>query len=160
MSRGKQQSAFDQVSDFVRGWIVAYRDCGLFFRKIGSRVGRNQTTVIRICDHWMAWPQPYFNKKVRDYTWHVLSKGSSSTTSLIASLAGSLSGSFADRKLVVHGGSTIDPDYTPAATPDQLWQQVESALSALPQEHIQSLFESMPRRVAAVISNNGRYSAY
>ncbi|GFU32261.1 transposable element Tcb1 transposase [Trichonephila clavipes] len=43
----------------------------------------------------------------------------------------------------------------PAATPDQLWQRVEAAWSAVPEEHIQSLFESMPRRVAAVISNNG-----
>ncbi|GFX20274.1 transposable element Tcb1 transposase [Trichonephila clavipes] len=33
----------------------------------------------------------------------------------------------------------------PAATPDQLWQRVEAAWSAVPQEHIQSLFESMPR---------------
>ncbi|GFW18210.1 transposable element Tcb1 transposase [Trichonephila clavipes] len=48
----------------------------------------------------------------------------------------------------------------PAATPDQLWQRVETAWSAVPQEHIQSLFESMPRRVAAVISNNGGYSGY
>ncbi|GFX28511.1 transposable element Tcb1 transposase [Trichonephila clavipes] len=48
----------------------------------------------------------------------------------------------------------------PAATPDQLWQRVEAACSAVPQEHMQSLFESMPRRVAAVISNNGGYSGY
>ncbi|GFV98655.1 transposable element Tcb1 transposase [Trichonephila clavipes] len=34
----------------------------------------------------------------------------------------------------------------PDATPDQLWQRVETAWSAVPQEHIQSLFESMPRR--------------
>ncbi|GFX05645.1 transposable element Tcb1 transposase [Trichonephila clavipes] len=53
MSRRKQRLAFDQVSEFDRGRIVAYRDCGLSFRKIGSRVGRNQTTVIRICDRWM-----------------------------------------------------------------------------------------------------------
>ncbi|GFV90131.1 HTH_Tnp_Tc3_2 domain-containing protein [Trichonephila clavipes] len=33
--------------------MVAYRDCGLSSRKIGSRVGRNQTTVMRICDRWM-----------------------------------------------------------------------------------------------------------
>ncbi|GFY12113.1 transposable element Tcb1 transposase [Trichonephila clavipes] len=46
----------------------------------------------------------------------------------------------------------------PAATPDQLWQRVEAAWSAVPQEHIQSLFESMLRRVVAVISNNGGYS--
>ncbi|GFV21269.1 transposable element Tcb1 transposase [Trichonephila clavipes] len=48
----------------------------------------------------------------------------------------------------------------PAATPNQLWQHVEAAWSAVPQEHIQSLFESMSRRVAAVISNNGGYSGY
>ncbi|GFU45951.1 transposable element Tcb1 transposase [Trichonephila clavipes] len=46
----------------------------------------------------------------------------------------------------------------PAATPDQLCQRVEAAWSAVAQDHIQSLFESMPRRVAAVISNNGGYS--
>ncbi|GFY05640.1 transposable element Tcb1 transposase [Trichonephila clavipes] len=46
----------------------------------------------------------------------------------------------------------------PSATPDQLWQRVEAAWSAVPQEHIQSLFESMPRRVAAEISNIGGYS--
>ncbi|GFY26653.1 transposable element Tc1 transposase [Trichonephila clavipes] len=48
MSRRKQRSAFDQVSEFDRGRIVAYRDCGLSFREIGSRVGRNQTTVMWI----------------------------------------------------------------------------------------------------------------
>ncbi|GFU89157.1 hypothetical protein TNCV_2896051 [Trichonephila clavipes] len=48
MSRRKQQLAFDQVSEFDRGRIVAYRDCGLSFREIGSRVGRNQTTVMWI----------------------------------------------------------------------------------------------------------------
>ncbi|GFU99124.1 transposable element Tcb1 transposase [Trichonephila clavipes] len=46
----------------------------------------------------------------------------------------------------------------PAATPDQLLQRVETAWSAVPQEHIQSLFEPMPRRVAAAISNNGGWT--
>ncbi|GFU19509.1 hypothetical protein TNCV_4371781 [Trichonephila clavipes] len=45
----------------------------------------------------------------------------------------------------------FDPYYSPAATADQLWQRVEAACSAVPQELIQSLFESMPRSVAAVI---------
>ncbi|GFX71679.1 HTH_38 domain-containing protein [Trichonephila clavipes] len=53
MSRKKQRSAFDQVSEFDRGRIVVYRNCGLSFREIGSHVGRNQTTVMRICDCWM-----------------------------------------------------------------------------------------------------------
>ncbi|GFX06006.1 hypothetical protein TNCV_760421 [Trichonephila clavipes] len=39
----------------------------------------------------------------------------------------------------------------PAATPDPLWQRVEAALSAVPQGHIRSLFESMPKCIAAVI---------
>ncbi|GFX86856.1 HTH_Tnp_Tc3_2 domain-containing protein [Trichonephila clavipes] len=33
----------------------------------------------------------------------------------------------------------------PAAPPDQLWQRVEAAWSAVPPKHILSLFESMPR---------------
>ncbi|GFX32851.1 transposable element Tcb1 transposase [Trichonephila clavipes] len=53
MSRRKQRSAFDKVSEFDRRRIVAYRYCGLSFRQIGSRVGRNQTTVMQICDRWM-----------------------------------------------------------------------------------------------------------
>ncbi|GFV28793.1 transposable element Tcb1 transposase [Trichonephila clavipes] len=36
----------------------------------------------------------------------------------------------------------------PAASPDQLWQRVEAVWSAVPQEHIQSFFESIPRLVA------------
>ncbi|GFV82540.1 hypothetical protein TNCV_3983301 [Trichonephila clavipes] len=39
----------------------------------------------------------------------------------------------------------------PAATPDQLWQRVEAAWSAVPPKQFQSLFESMPMRVAASI---------
>ncbi|GFU74811.1 transposable element Tcb1 transposase [Trichonephila clavipes] len=53
MSRRKQRSVFDQVSEFDRGRIVAYRDYGLSFSEMGSRVGRNQTTVMRICDRWI-----------------------------------------------------------------------------------------------------------
>ncbi|GFY17930.1 transposable element Tc1 transposase [Trichonephila clavipes] len=41
----------------------------------------------------------------------------------------------------------------PAATPDHLCQRVEAAWSVVPQEHIQNLFESMSRRVAALIRN-------
>ncbi|GFX26052.1 transposable element Tcb1 transposase [Trichonephila clavipes] len=51
-SRRKQRSAFDQVSKFDRGRIVVYRDYGLSFSEFGSRGGRKQTTVMRICDRW------------------------------------------------------------------------------------------------------------
>ncbi|GFX14525.1 hypothetical protein TNCV_1617081 [Trichonephila clavipes] len=45
---GRHREPFDQVSKFGRERIVAYRDCGFFFREIG-RDGRNQATVMRIC---------------------------------------------------------------------------------------------------------------
>ncbi|GFW47966.1 transposable element Tcb1 transposase [Trichonephila clavipes] len=41
------------VMDSIPTWIVAYPDCALSFREIGSRVGRNQTTAMWICDRWM-----------------------------------------------------------------------------------------------------------
>ncbi|GFX07355.1 transposable element Tcb1 transposase [Trichonephila clavipes] len=53
MSRREQRSTFEQVSECDRGRIGAYQDCRLSFRAIGSRVGRNQTTVMRMCDRWM-----------------------------------------------------------------------------------------------------------
>ncbi|GFU87911.1 transposable element Tcb1 transposase [Trichonephila clavipes] len=52
-SRRKQRSAFDQVPEFDRGTIVTYQNCRLSFRKTGCRVGRNQTTVMRIIYRWM-----------------------------------------------------------------------------------------------------------
>ncbi|GFV00449.1 transposable element Tcb1 transposase [Trichonephila clavipes] len=49
--------------------------------------------------------------------------------------------------------------HTPtAATLNQLWHYVEAACTAVPQGYIQSLFDSMPRNVAAVIANNGGYT--
>ncbi|GFX31902.1 transposable element Tc3 transposase [Trichonephila clavipes] len=53
MPCGRHRASFDQVSEFDRGRIVAYRDCGLYFREIGGDVGRNQATVMRICHRWV-----------------------------------------------------------------------------------------------------------
>lgn len=346
MPRRKQRSFFDQVSEFDRGRIVAYRDCGLSFREIGSRVGRNQTTVMRICDRWMQegtadrrvrshpprcttsrddrqivrmavtdrsatsrtiaqhiqsvthhpvsartirrrlqqsglsarrpllrlhltqnhrrlrrqwcderrmwteeWNEIVFTDESRFCLQHhdgrirvwrhrgermlnscVMHRhtgpapgimvwggiGYHSRTPLVR-IAGTLNSQryisevlepvvlpylqglptaifqqdnarphvarivqefFVNRQIELLPWPARSPDLSPienmwsmvaqrltqitppAVTPDQLWQRVEAAWSAVPQEHIQSLFESMPRRVAAVISNNGGYSGY
>ncbi|GFU99920.1 hypothetical protein TNCV_1257691 [Trichonephila clavipes] len=37
MFRGRQLDLFDEVSEFDQRRIVAYRDCGLSFKKIGQR---------------------------------------------------------------------------------------------------------------------------
>ncbi|GFX11342.1 transposable element Tcb1 transposase [Trichonephila clavipes] len=197
MSRRKQRSAFDQVSEFSRGGIVAYRDYGLSSREIGSRVRRNQTTVIRICDRWMQE-----GKTDRRGRSHLSTSGHHFTVCAYHSTPFTAGGLSTRRPLIglpltqnhrrlrrqrcdqrrcgwqngmklflltshasvcnttmvgFESGDTITP---PAATPDQIWQRVEAALSAVPQEYIQSLFESMPRRVTTVISNNGGYSGY
>ncbi|GFU05205.1 transposable element Tcb1 transposase [Trichonephila clavipes] len=302
MSRRKHRSAFDQVSEFDRGRIVTYRDCGLSFREIGSRVGRNQTTVMRICDRWMQegmtaqpggdrihlsaplhqnglsarrpllglplmqnhrrlrrqwcddrrmwvaeWNEAVFTDESRICLQHhdgqirvwrhrgermlnscVMHRhtgpepgimvwggiGYHSRTSLVR-IFGTLNSQryisevlepvvlpylqglataifeqddarlhlarivqrfFVNHQIELLPWPSHSPDLLPienkwcmvaqrlsqntppAATTDQLWQRVEVAWSAVPQEHIQSLFESMLRRVAAVISNNGGYS--
>ncbi|GFU99118.1 transposable element Tcb1 transposase [Trichonephila clavipes] len=273
MSRRKQRSAFDQVSEFDSEKIVAYRDCGISFREIGSRVGLNQTSVMRICDRWIQEvtmerrgrshaPQCITSRENMQIL-HMAVTDCSVTSRTIAQHIESVmhhsvsartirrrlqqSGLSARRPLlglpltqnhrrlrhqwcekrrtweaewnevvftdesriclqhhdvwrhrgermlnsgVVHRqigpapGIMIEllpwparsPDLSPIentwsmvskrltqiaplnASPDQIWQHVEAAWSAVPQEHIQNLFESMPRRVTAVISNNGCYS--
>ncbi|GFX81357.1 transposable element Tcb1 transposase [Trichonephila clavipes] len=171
MSSRKQRSAFDQVSEFDRGRIVTYRDCGLSFREIGSRVGRNQTTVMRICDRWMQEgttdqssrshpPQSTTSHNARPHVARIAQRFFvNPQIKLLPRPARSPDLSPTENMwfMVAQRLTQISP---PAAPPDQLWQRVESAWSAVPQEHIQSLFESMPRRVTAVISNNGGYSGY
>ncbi|GFW64109.1 transposable element Tcb1 transposase [Trichonephila clavipes] len=131
------------------------------WRHRGERMLNSCTTTLVLHQVLWAWLQPYFNRIVRDHTWHAL-----------------LQRFFVNHQIEWFPWLTRSPDLSPvenmwfmvaqrltqitppAATPDQLWQRVEAAWSAVPQEHIQNLFESMPRRVAAVISNNGGYSGF
>ncbi|GFX51203.1 transposable element Tcb1 transposase [Trichonephila clavipes] len=80
-----------------------------------------------------AWPQRYFNRIMPDHTRHALSKGSSSIIRLNCSLAGSLSGSFADRNMWSMVAQRLTQITPLAATPDQLWKRVEASWSAVPQ---------------------------
>ncbi|GFV77145.1 transposable element Tcb1 transposase [Trichonephila clavipes] len=250
MSRRKQRSAFDQVSEFDRERIAAYRDCELSFKKIGSRVGRNQTTVMQICDRRMqegtsdrrdrSHPSQCTTSREdrqnlrmtvtdRSVTLRTIAQHIKSVTHHSASARNirhrlQQSGLSARRPLLGiplmhnhrrlrrqwcderrmrvaewngvvftdesriclqhhdgrirvwrhcgerllnscamhhHTGPAPNIRIThPAAPLGHLLQRVEAAWSAVPQEHIQTLFESMTRRVAAVISTNGGYSGY
>ncbi|GFX56771.1 transposable element Tcb1 transposase [Trichonephila clavipes] len=227
MSRRKQRSTFGPESKFERRRIVAYRDCGLSFREIGSRVGRNQTTVMRICDRWMQEGTTYHvvylirlsahlhqsdlsarrpllglpltqttdvsatNGAMKErYGWQnginlslMTSHASVCNTTMVGFESGDRGEDaehwfFGNHQIKLVSWPARSPDFLPienmwsmvaqrltqitlpAATPDELWQRVEVSWSAVPQEHIQSLFESMARRVTAVIFNNGGYSGY
>ncbi|GFX95301.1 transposable element Tcb1 transposase [Trichonephila clavipes] len=189
---------------------------------MGSRVGRNQTTVMRICDRWMQEgtmdrrgrshpPRCTTSRKdrkivcmavtdrsvtsrtveqhIESVTHHSVSARTIRTPFTAESSIFQLDNArphvarivhwfFVNHQIELLPWTARSPELSPiknkwsmvaqrlnqitppAASPDQLWQRVEAAWSALPQEHIQSLFESMPRRVAVVISNNGRYSGY
>ncbi|GFV65779.1 hypothetical protein TNCV_651021 [Trichonephila clavipes] len=52
------------------------------------------------------------------------------------------------------------PRIHPTVTPDQLGQYVEVTWRLLYTKDKSSLFDSMPRRVAAFIANNGGYTKY
>ncbi|GFW32212.1 transposable element Tcb1 transposase [Trichonephila clavipes] len=159
MSRRKQRSAFDQVSEVDRERIVTYQDYGLSFRKIGSRVGRNQITLMRICDRWIQEVSICLqHHDVRTRVWRHRGERRLNSCVMLRH-TGPAPGIMIENmwSMVAQRLTQITP---PAATPDQLWQRVEAAWSAVPQERIQSLFESMPRHVAAVISNNNGISSY
>ncbi|GFT16334.1 HTH_Tnp_Tc3_2 domain-containing protein [Trichonephila clavipes] len=52
MPRVRSRNAYLQVSDFDKGRIVAYRDCGLSYRNIAARVERDPMTVSRKGNRW------------------------------------------------------------------------------------------------------------
>lgn len=53
MPRVKRRNTYQHVSEFDRGRIIAYRDCGLSYRDIAARVGRDPMTSKRIWDRWV-----------------------------------------------------------------------------------------------------------
>ncbi|GFU86033.1 hypothetical protein TNCV_3070351 [Trichonephila clavipes] len=62
------------------------------------------------------------------------------------------------KKSVVHACTTTVSGYATRCYSNQLWQYVETAWTVIPQGYIQSLFDSMTRRLAADIANNGGYT--
>ncbi|GFX82194.1 transposable element Tcb1 transposase [Trichonephila clavipes] len=195
MSRRKQRSTFDQVSEFDRGRIVAYRDCGLTFREIRSRVGRNQATLMRICDRRMQDgttdgrgrshpPQCTSSREDRQIVRMTVTDRSVTSRTIAQHIETVTHPSvpactfFVNYQIELLPSPANSPDLSPmenmwsmvaqrliqitlpAASPDKLQQRVEASWSAVPLKHILSLFVSMPRRVAAVIFNNGGYFGF
>ncbi|GFT90109.1 transposable element Tc1 transposase [Trichonephila clavipes] len=51
-------------------------------------------------------------------------------------------------------------DLRPVASTDELWLRIQTIWNTLPQADIQNLFNSMPRRVAALIAARGGHTKY
>ncbi|GFW78010.1 transposable element Tcb1 transposase [Trichonephila clavipes] len=51
-------------------------------------------------------------------------------------------------------------DPRPAASKDELFLRIQAIWNSLPQADIQNLFDSMPRRIAALIAAHGGYIKY
>ncbi|GFT75087.1 HTH_Tnp_Tc3_2 domain-containing protein [Trichonephila clavipes] len=54
MPRVRSRKAYQCVSDFYKGRIIAYRNCGLWYHSISAvRVSRDPMTVSRIWHRWV-----------------------------------------------------------------------------------------------------------
>ncbi|GFY01858.1 HTH_Tnp_Tc3_2 domain-containing protein [Trichonephila clavipes] len=52
MSRVRSRNASQHISDFDKGRIVAYRDCGSSYHSIAAQVGRDSMIVSKIWNRW------------------------------------------------------------------------------------------------------------
>ncbi|GFW79326.1 transposable element Tc1 transposase [Trichonephila clavipes] len=57
-------------------------------------------------------------------------------------------------------GRRLVRDLRPVASTDELWLRIQTIWNTLPQADIQNLFNSMPRRVAALITARGAHTKY
>ncbi|GFW34781.1 transposable element Tc1 transposase [Trichonephila clavipes] len=57
-------------------------------------------------------------------------------------------------------GRRIARDLRPVASTDELWLPIQTIWNTLPQTDIKNLFNSMPRRVAALIAARGGHTKY
>ncbi|GFW67068.1 HTH_Tnp_Tc3_2 domain-containing protein [Trichonephila clavipes] len=53
MPRARSRNAYQHVSDFNKGRVVAYRNCGLPYHSIASRVRRDPISVSRGWNRWV-----------------------------------------------------------------------------------------------------------
>ncbi|GFX56796.1 transposable element Tc1 transposase [Trichonephila clavipes] len=57
-------------------------------------------------------------------------------------------------------GRRLARQLRPVASTDELWLRIQTIWNTLPQADIQNLFNSMPRRVAALIATRGSHTKY
>ncbi|GFX33367.1 hypothetical protein TNCV_812291 [Trichonephila clavipes] len=66
----------------------------------------------------------------------------------------------ASRKRLSNVAKRLARSHTPVTKIDELWHHVEAAWASVPVHIIQSLSDSMPRRISALITARGGCSGY
>ncbi|GFV46125.1 transposable element Tcb2 transposase [Trichonephila clavipes] len=77
-----------------------------------------------------------------------------------ASICGTIMAAFVLDARVGLVGQRLSRDPRPVASKDELMLRKEAIWNSLPQGDIQNLFDSMPRRIAALIAARGGYTKY
>ncbi|GFX06461.1 hypothetical protein TNCV_3016951 [Trichonephila clavipes] len=139
--------------------IVAYWDCGLSYRSIAARIGRDPMTVSRIWNRWVQennmechnarWHAAGIARTFLDtenfrfFPWPVRSSDLSPIENVWSMVAERLS-----------------RHHTPVTTVGELWHRVEAEWASVPVHATQFLFDSMPLHISAVITVRGLCSGY
>ncbi|GFV48581.1 transposable element Tcb2 transposase [Trichonephila clavipes] len=277
MPRRRKGVKFEQISEFERGRIVGFREAGLSYSAVATRVQCNSSTVMRVSKQWMDegrtarksgsgprnvtsaredrrlrgrrarfplyriplrqklrhfrlqwanvhrswrtdWQQVVFSYEFRFSLWHhdgrirvrrydgerhipecIIERHSKRTSgvmvwgviayherSQLLQIVGpfnqypihkrnltaprysfpllSWSAYSPDMPPIQHVrdivGRRLARDLRPVASTDKLWLRIQTIKNTLPQADIQNLFNSMPRRVAALIAARGAHTKY
>ncbi|GFX21209.1 transposable element Tc1 transposase [Trichonephila clavipes] len=179
MPRRRKGENCEQISEFERGRIVGLREAGLSYRAVAARVQRDSSTIMRVSKHLnstryinevlqsQAIPflqrlpgavfqqdnaRPHVTKTVKSYL-------DSQQVQLLPWTAYS-----PDMSPIEHVwdivGRRLARDLRSVASTDELWLCIQTIWKTLPQADIQNLFNSMPRRVAALIAARGAHTKY
>ncbi|GFV42683.1 hypothetical protein TNCV_840381 [Trichonephila clavipes] len=137
MSPRRDREKFQQLTDFEQGRVIGLREGGFF-------LSRNRSSCAAEQFH-------------SDASLEAVIDGSPThaTSSLVCLFAGYYSEHVWD--LV---GRHLNREPRPAASKDELLLRIQSIWNSLPQADIHKLFDSMPRRIAALIAVRGGYIKY
>ncbi|GFX88288.1 transposable element Tcb2 transposase [Trichonephila clavipes] len=174
----RKGAKFEQISEFERGKIVGLREAGLSYGAVAARVQRNSSAIMRVSKQWTdegrtarksgSGPRnvtsapddrrlqdnarPHVAKTVKSYL-------DSQQVQLLPWPAYSPDMSPIEHVWDIVGGR-LARDLRPVVSIDEFWLRIQTIWNTLPQADIQNLFNSMPRRVAALIAARGGHTKY
>ncbi|GFU36393.1 transposable element Tcb2 transposase [Trichonephila clavipes] len=150
----RNQETFQQL----KGRIIGLREGGFSYRAIGARVQRNSSAVMRI---WKQWTDEHRTTRKtgsgrrKDHDSRIRVRyyaGERCLPECVIERHSDLT------PRVMHAwdlaGRRLTREPRPATSKDELLLRIQAIWNSLPQADIQNLFDSMPRRIAALIATH------